>query len=138
VTILIFILRRLLLPSVIATLVGRFAFNLAQTGTLDFAGTFVDRADAFYTFVIVFVILLAVALVAVLLARLNLHPLLRILLLLGVAMGSGFALVLYLTEVVAYAELVYSPAIACCVVWMLCNIDLMKRGKRGIDHGGNI
>lgn len=130
-TIVIFILRRLLLPTAIATLVGRFAFNLAQTGSLNVSETFTDAADAFYTVVMVFIILLATALVALVLARLNLHPLLRVPILLAAAAGSGFALVLYLTEVVAYAELVYSPAVACCVVWMLCNLDLMKRAKRG-------
>lgn len=130
-TILSFILRRLLLPTAIATLVGRFAFNLAQTGSLNVSETFVDTADAFYTVVMVFIILLAVALVALVLAKANLHPILRVPLLLAVAAGSGFALVLYLTEVVAYAELVYSPAVACCIVWMLCNLDLMKRTKKG-------
>lgn len=130
-TILLFILRRLLLPTAIATLVGRFAFNLAQTGALNISETFVDTADAFYTVVMVFVILLATALVALALARLNAHPLIRIPVLLATAAGSGFALVLYLTEVVAYAELVYAPAVACCIVWMLCNLDLMKRAKKG-------
>lgn len=128
---LVFILRRLLLPTAIATLVGRFAFNLAQTGALNVSETFVDSADAFYTVVMVFIILLATALAALVLARLNLHSLIRIPVLLAVAAGSGFALVLYLTEVVAYAELVYAPAVACCAVWMLCNLDLMKRTQKG-------
>lgn len=130
-TIVTFILRRLLLPTAIATLVGRFAFNLAQTGALNISETFVDTADAFYTVVMVFIILLAVVLVALGLARFTLHPLVRIPVLLAVAAGSGFALVLYLTEVVAYAELVYAPALACCLVWMLCNIDLVKHVKKG-------
>lgn len=130
-TILVFLLRRLLLPTAIATLVGRFAFNLSRTGALNVSETFVDSADAFYTVVMVFVILLATALAALALAKANLHPLVRVPILLVVAAGSGFALVLYLTEVVAYAELVYAPAVACCIVWMLCNLDLMKRVKKG-------
>ena len=130
-TILVFLFRRLLLPTAIATIVGRFAFNIAQTGALNISETFFDAADAFYTVVMVFIILLATALAALVLNRLNLHPLLRITVLLAIAAGSGFALVLYLTEVVAYAELVYSPAVACCIVWMLCNLDLMKRTKKG-------
>ncbi|MDM7956335.1 hypothetical protein [Blastomonas sp.] len=134
-TILIFLFRRLLLPTAIATLVGRFAFNLAQTGSLNVSETFFDAADAFYTVVMVFAILLATALVALGLARLNLHPLIRVPILLATAAGSGFALVLYLTEVVAYAELVYAPAVACCIVWMLCNLDLLKRRKRKTVHG---
>ena len=130
-TILIFLFRRLLLPTAIATLVGRFAFNLAQTGALNISETFFDAADAFYTVVMVFVILLATALVALPLHRFDLPLSVRVPVLLAVAAGSGFALVLYLTEVVAYAELVYAPAVACCIVWMLCNLDLMKRTKKG-------
>jgi xanthine/uracil permease len=129
--ILTFILRRLLLPTVIATVVGRFAFNIAQTGALNVSETFVDTTDAFYTVVMVFIILLATALVALPLHRFDLPLSVRIPVLLATAAGSGFALVLYLTEVVAYAELVYAPAVACCIVWMLCNLDLLKRAKKG-------
>ncbi|WP_017671134.1 hypothetical protein [Blastomonas sp. AAP53] len=134
-TILTLILRRLLLPTAIATLASRFVFTLFQLGTASLSDMFVGVEDAYYTFIMVFVILLGVTVVAYGFARFNVPPWLRILLLLGVAAESGFLLVLFLTEVVAYAELAYAPAVAAGLVWMLCNPDLLKRRKKVTVHG---
>ncbi|WP_373489511.1 hypothetical protein [Blastomonas sp.] len=134
-TVLAILFRRLLLPTLIATLVGRFTFNVAQTGEVDIANTFVDAMDAGYTFFMVLVILSGVTLVAYALRALRMSVWFRMPVLLLTAAGTGFALVLYLTEVVAYAELVYAPAVAACLVWMACNIDLLKRVNKGAHHG---
>ena len=134
-TILTFILRRLLLPTCVSTLASRFIFTLFQEGSADLNDMFVGTEDAYYTFIMVFVILLGVTAVAYGFARFNVPPWLRILLLLGVAAESGFLLVLFLTEVVAYAELAYAPAVAAGIVWMLCNLDLLKRRKKETVHG---
>lgn len=134
-TILTFILRRLLLPTCISTLASRFIFTLVQEGSADLSDMFVGTEDAYYTFIMVFAVLIVVTLVAYGCQRLNLPVWLRIPLLLGVAAESGFLLVLYLTEVVAYAELAYAPAVAAGIVWMFCNTDLLKRQKRETVHG---
>lgn len=130
-TILTVILRRLLLPTCISTLASRFIFTLFQEGSADLSDMFVGTEDAYYTFIMVFAVLIVVTLVAYGFRRLNLAAWLCIPLLLGVAAESGFLLVLYLTEVVAYAELAYAPAVAAGIVWMLCNPDLIKRIKKG-------
>lgn len=134
-TILTLILRRLLLPTAIATLASRFVFTLVQLGSASLSDMFVGVEDAYYTFIMVFVILLGVTAVAFVLARFSVPPWLRVPLLLGVAAESGFLLVLFLTEVVAYAELAYAPAVAAGIVWMLCNLDLLKRRKKETVHG---
>jgi hypothetical protein len=129
-TILTFLLRRLLLPTCIATLASRFVFTLFQEGSADLGDMFVGTEDAYYTFIMVFVVLLCMIAVAYVLDRSRAPSWLRVPLLLGVAAESGFLLVLFLTEVVAYAELAYAPAVAAGIVWMLCNLDLMKRGPK--------
>lgn len=129
-TILTFLLRRLLLPTCIATLASRFVFTLFQEGSADLGDMFVGTEDAYYTFIMVFVVLLCMTAVAYVLDRSRARGWLRVPLLLGVAAESGFLLVLFLTEVVAYAELAYAPAVAAGIVWMLCNLDLMKRGPK--------
>jgi hypothetical protein len=129
-TILTFLLRRLLLPTCIATLASRFVFTLFQEGSADLSDMFVGTEDAYYTFIMVFVVLLCMTAVAYVLDRSRAPSWLRVPLLLGVAAESGFLLVLFLTEVVAYAELAYAPAVAAGIVWMLCNLDLMKRGPK--------
>ena len=129
-TILTFIFRRLLLPTCIATLASRFVFTLFQEGSADLSDMFVGTEDAYYTFIMVFVVLLCMTGVAYVLDRSRAPTWLRVPLLLGVAAESGFLLVLFLTEVVAYAELAYAPATAAGIVWMLCNLDLMKRGAK--------
>ncbi|WP_033924620.1 hypothetical protein [Sphingomonas sp. 35-24ZXX] len=134
-TILTFILRRLLLPTCVSTLASRFIFTLFQEGTADLNDMFVGTEDAYYTFIMVFVVLLCVTGVAYALDRSRAPTWLRVPLLLGVAAESGFLLVLFLTEVVAYAELAYAPAVAAGIVWMLCNLDLLKRRKKETVHG---
>jgi hypothetical protein len=134
-TILTFILRRLLLPTCVSTLASRFIFTLFQEGSADLNDMFVGTEDAYYTFIMVFVVLLCVTGVAYALDRSRAPTWLRVPLLLGVAAESGFLLVLFLTEVVAYAELAYAPAVAAGIVWMLCNLDLMKRRKKETVHG---
>lgn len=134
-TILTFILRRLLLPTCVSTLASRFIFTLFQEGSADLNDMFVGTEDAYYTFIMVFVVLLCVTGVAYALDRSRAPTWLRVPLLLGVAAESGFLLVLFLTEVVAYAELAYAPAVAAGIVWMLCNLDLLKRRKKETVHG---
>ncbi|ESZ85807.1 MAG: hypothetical protein Q27BB25_17375 [Blastomonas sp. CACIA14H2] len=129
-TMLTFLFRRLLLPTCIATLASRFVFTLFQEGSADLSDMFVGTEDAYYTFIMVFVVLLCMTGVAYVLDRSRAPTWLRVPLLLGVAAESGFLLVLFLTEVVAYAELAYAPATAAGIVWMLCNLDLMKRGAK--------
>ncbi|WP_116968548.1 hypothetical protein [Blastomonas sp. UPD001] len=129
-TMLTFLFRRLLLPTCIATLASRFVFTLFQEGSADLSDMFVGTEDAYYTFIMVFVVLLCMTGVAYVLDRSRAPTWLRVPLLLGVAAESGFLLVLFLTEVVAYAELAYAPATAAGIVWMLCNHDLMKRGAK--------
>ena len=129
-TILTFLLRRLLLPTCIATLASRFVFTLFQEGSADLSDMFVGTEDAYYTFIMVFVVLLCMTAVAYGLDRSRAPSWLRVPLLLGVAAESGFLLVLFLTEVVAYAELAYAPAVAAGLVWMLCNVDLLRRGPK--------
>ncbi len=133
--ILTFILRRLLLPTCIATLASRFIFTLFQEGSADLNDMFVGTEDAYYTFIMVFVVLLCVTGLAYALDRSRAPTWLRVPLLLGVAAESGFLLVLFLTEVVAYAELAYAPSVAAGIVWMLCNLDLLKRRKKVTVHG---
>lgn len=133
--ILTFILRRLLLPTCIATLASRFIFTLFQEGSADLNDMFVGTEDAYYTFIMVFVVLLCVTGLAYALDRSRAPTWLRVPLLLGVAAESGFLLVLFLTEVVAYAELAYAPSVAAGIVWMLCNLDLLKRRKKETVHG---
>ncbi len=134
-TILTFILRRLLLPTCVSTLASRFIFTLFQEGSADLNDMFVGTEDAYYTFIMVFVVLLCVTGLAYALDRSRAPTWLRLPLLLGVAAESGFLLVLFLTEVVAYAELAYAPAVAAGIVWMLCNLDLLKRRKKETVHG---
>lgn len=134
-TILTFILRRLLLPTCVSTLASRFIFTLFQEGSADLNDMFVGTEDAYYTFIMVFVVLLCVTGLAYALDRSRAPTWLRVPLLLGVAAESGFLLVLFLTEVVAYAELAYAPAVAAGIVWMLCNLDLLKRRKKVTVHG---
>ena len=133
--ILTFILRRLLLPTCIATLASRFIFTLFQEGSADLNDMFVGTEDAYYTFIMVFVVLLCVTGLAYALDRSRAPTWLRVPLLLGVAAESGFLLVLFLPEVVAYAELAYAPSVAAGIVWMLCNLDLLKRRKKVTVHG---
>lgn len=133
--ILTFILRRLLLPTCISTLASRFIFTLFQEGSADLNDMFVGTEDAYYTFIMVFVVLLCVTGLAYALDRSRAPTWLRVPLLLGVAAESGFLLVLFLTEVVAYAELAYAPSVAAGIVWMLCNLDLLKRRKKVTVHG---
>ena len=134
-TILTFILRRLLRPTCVSTLASRFIFTLFQEGSADLNDMFVGTEDAYYTFIMVFVVLLCVTGVAYALDRSRAPTWLRVPLLLGVAAESGFLLVLFLTEVVAYAELAYAPSVAAGIVWMLCNLDLLKRRKKVTVHG---
>jgi uncharacterized membrane protein len=134
-TILTFILRRLLLPTCVSTLASRFIFTLFQEGSADLSDMFVGTEDAYYTFIMVFAVLLCVTGVAYALDRSRAPTWLRLPLLLGVAAESGFLLVLFLTEVVAYAELAYAPSVAAGIVWMLCNLDLLKRRKKETVHG---
>ncbi|WAC24386.1 hypothetical protein [Blastomonas sp. SL216] len=129
-TILTFILRRLLLPTCISTLASRFIFTLFQEGSADLGDMFVGTEDAYYTFIMVFVVLCCMTAVAYALDRSRAPTWLRAPLLIGIAAESGFLLVLFLTEVVAYAELAYAPAVAAGIIWMLCNLDLLKRGQK--------
>ena len=96
---------------------------------------FLDFIRPWWLVLLVFVVLLCVTGVAYALDRSRAPTWLRIPLLLGVAAESGFLLVLFLTEVVAYAELAYAPAVAAGIVWMLCNLDLLKRRKKETVHG---
>jgi uncharacterized membrane protein len=131
--ILTFVFRRLLLPTCISTFASRFIFTLFQEGSADLGDMFVGTEDAYYTFIMVFVVLLCMTGVAYALDRSRAPSWLRVPLLIGVAAESGFLLVLWLTEVVAYAELAYAPAVAAGLVWMLCNLDLLTRGPKKIS-----
>ena len=124
------LLRRLILPAAIATLAGRLAFVIFVTGYTGIANIFADAEDARVTFGLIAVILIAVVIAAYLLRRLDWHAAWRVVTLLAFSAAAGFVLIYLLTEVVAYALLVMSPAIVSAIVWLLCNIDLLKRSKK--------
>lgn len=135
VAILRWITRRLALPTLVAAVVGRSAFTIAQVGFAGFEGVFTDWQDAAYTLVMVFVTVAAVTITAMGLARTALHGALRAMVLFVVGAIAAWALVYFLTDVIAYANLAIVPAIATTIVWILCNLDVLKRKKENFAHG---
>ena len=124
-------LRRLLLPGVVATVLGRLTFVLAMEGFEDMSALFSDSEDALITFGLIATVLgLAVLPVAYLLRRLDWPAWVRAPLLLLAGGAGGFVLIYILTTETLFANLGIAPAVVSTLVWLFFNLDLLPRKFR--------
>ena len=129
-------LRRVLLPALVASVIGSFLFSAINYGWDSLSNvfeTFLSAETFGLTFFMVTVVVIGVLLAALALRGMPALP--KIVLLPAFGALVGFVMVYILTTEVPYSTPAIAPAIAVSIAWMLFNTDLVKRRKKDAIHG---